>query len=333
MDNKQLGFAKSYKEWNWVIGCGVSTNVIQKNIETNKLLLEKRIDKYIRSTIAIALLLIIVISLLSVLTSHQINKTFKAYQDKVNKKEIDLQNKIEIALQEAKEKDRAMLHQSRLARMGNILSMISHQWRQPLSQLAGIMMELETTVMFKKANDKFLYACANDATKIIQFMSLTIEDFRNFFKPDRDKQDFHIAEACKDAIGLIKDSLINQKISLNFNIIKDKEINGYKREFSQVILNLLLNAKDAIMMNDIKNGKIILTVNTQGDLSVITVQDNAGGVNEDILDQIFEPYFSTKQSQGTGLGLYMSKMIIEKNMQGQINVKNQNNGAIFTILL
>ncbi|MDX1809957.1 MAG: cache domain-containing protein [Sulfurospirillaceae bacterium] len=332
-EHKQLGFAKFYKEWDWVIGCGVNTNEIRKNIESHKLLLEKRIDKYVKTTILIALLLILVISLLSILTSYKITKTFKAYQDKVNKNEIDLKNKIEIALQEAQEKDRAMLHQSRLARMGNILNMISHQWRQPLSQLAGIMMELETTVMFKKASDKFLFSCANDATKIIQFMSFTIEDFRNFFKPDRDKQDFSIADACKDAIGLIKASLTNQDIVLEFNVRDDKTIHGYKREYSQVILNLLLNAKDAIIMNNIKNGKIILTVKTQDEVSIVTVYDNAGGVDIENINSIFEPYFSTKKSQGTGLGLYMSKMIIEKNMQGSLRVRNVKNGAIFTILL
>ncbi|WP_331773903.1 sensor histidine kinase [Sulfurospirillum sp. 1612] len=331
--NEQLGFAKYYSEWNWIVGCGVNTDQMQKNIKDNKLLLEQRINKYIQSTVFIALLLIFLISVLSILTSYKINKTFKAYQDKVNKKEMDLQGKIEKALLEAKEKDKAMLHQSRLARMGNIINMISHQWRQPLSQLSGIMMELETTVKFKKADDKFLFACANDASKIIQFMSLTIEDFRNFFKPDRDKQDFSIADACDGAIGLIKASLNNQHITLNYEVQNDKMVTGYKREYSQVILNLLLNAKDAIIMNNIKNGTINLSVRTEENRSIVTVQDNAGGVDEENINSIFEPYFSTKKSQGTGLGLYMSKMIIEKNMQGQLSVKNDEFGAIFTILL
>ena len=337
---KKLGYTRLYEEWDWIIGCGVDINEIQENIKNTKLLMEKEINRYVKTTILIAILLILVISLLSILTSYKINRTFKAYQVKVKKEEQklkylnkNLKNQIEIALEEAKEKDRAMLHQSRLARMGNILNMIAHQWRQPLTQLAGIMMELETTVMFKKADDKFLYACASDATKIIQFMSLTIDDFRNFFKPARDKENFSVAQACKDAISLIKDTLISEHITLNFHIIDDKNINGYKREYSQVILNLLLNAKDAIIMNNIKDGKIILIVKTQGSFSIVKVEDNAGGIEKDNLELIFEPYFSTKKSQGTGLGLYMSKMIIEKNMQGHLSVKNGKNGAIFTIFI
>lgn len=338
--SKKLSFVKLYKEWNWVIGCGIYLDEIQKEILNKKQILEKKIDKYIQITIIIAFFLILAISFLSILISQQINKTFKEYQDNVKKKEASLKDlnqnlhkKIELALKEAKQKDRAMLHQSRLARMGEMLSMISHQWRQPLSQLAGIMMDLETTIAFKQANEKFLLSCANDATKIIQFMSLTIEDFKNFFKPEKDKEDFYISKACNDAVILIKDALINQNIILNFEVKNDKKIKAYKREYSQVILNLLVNAKDALLINNVKNGKITLTVSTKDNLSIVKIQDNAGGIKEDYLDLVFEPYFSTKKSQGTGLGLYMSKMIIEKNMHGKITVENSQEGAVFKIFL
>ncbi len=197
--SNKLSFVRLYKDWNWIIGCGIYLDEIQKEILNKKQALEKKIDRYIQITVVITFFLILAISFLSILISQQINKTFKEYQDKVKKNEASLKdlnqnlhNKIELAIKEAKQKDRAMLHQSRLARMGEMLSMISHQWRQPLSQLAGIMMELETTVAFKQANEKFLLSCANDATKIIQFMSLTIEDFKNFFKPEKDKEDFYI---------------------------------------------------------------------------------------------------------------------------------------------
>jgi len=226
-----------------------------------------------------------------------------------------------------------MLHQSRLARMGEMLSMISHQWRQPLSQLAGIIMELETTVTFKKANEKFLLNCASDATKIIQHMSLTIEDFKNFFKPEKSKENFYISKACEGAISLIKDSLINQNIDLDFQIKNDKKVYSYKREYSQVILNLLVNAKDALLINQIKNGKITLIVDTIDNHAFVEVKDNAGGIKNEYLNLVFEPYFSTKKSHGTGLGLYMSKIIIEQNMQGKISVQNDKKGAIFRIIL
>ena len=337
---KKISFIKLYPEWNWVIGCGIYTDEIEKVIQDKKKELEKKIDNYMEITIIIAIFLILLISFISILISQKINETFKGYQNKVYRKELklkdlnqNLHSKIAIALKEAKEKDRAMLHQSRLARMGEMLNMISHQWRQPLGQLAGIMMELETTIAFKKANDKFVLTCANDATKIIQFMSLTVDDFKNFFKPEKDKKYFYVSRACKEAISLIRDSLTNQNIILNFKIQNDKQINGYEREYSQVILNLLVNAKDALIMNHIKNAQITLTIDIKDDLSIVSVKDNALGINKEHMDLIFEPYFSTKKAQGTGLGLYMSKMIIEKNMQGKLIVENNEDGAVFKIIL
>ncbi len=335
---QKLAFIKLYKEWNWIIGTGIYMDEIHQVISNKKKDLEKKIDTYIQNTIIIAFFLMVFISFLSIIISQQINNTFKRYQDKVHRKELKLKDlnqnlhvKIDLALKEAKQKDRTMLRQSRLARMGEMLNMIAHQWRQPLSQLAGIMMEVETTIAFKKANDKFLLGATNDATKIIQFMSLTIEDFKNFFKPEKNKENFYVSKACKEAIGLIKESLINQHIVLNVEIIQDKQIKGYQREYSQVILNLLVNAKDALIMNHVKNANIILNIDIKDNISIVQVKDNAGGINKDHIESIFDPYFSTKKSQGTGLGLYMSKMIIETNMQGKLSVLNDEKGAVFTI--
>jgi len=335
---QKLAFIKLYKEWNWIIGTGIYMDEIHEVILERKQILEEKIDNYIETTLIIAFLLIIIISFLSFVISQKINNTFIKYQNKVHRKELKLKDlnqnlhvKIDAAIKEVKQKDRTMLRQSRLARMGEMLNMIAHQWRQPLSQLAGIMMEVETTIAFKKANEKFLLNSTNDATKIIQHMSLTIEDFKNFFKPEKNKEDFYVSKACKEAIVLIKESLINQHIVLNFEVRQDKQIKGYQREYSQVILNLLVNAKDALLMNHIKNANIMLQVDVQEGQSVVRVKDNAGGIPKEHLDSIFEPYFSTKKSQGTGLGLYMSKMIIETNMHGKLNAKNDNTGAVFTI--
>ncbi|NQY22902.1 MAG: cache domain-containing protein [Campylobacteraceae bacterium] len=337
---KKLSFVKLYKEWNWVIGTGIYMDEIQKVIITKKKRLEEKIDKYIEVTIGITILLLLFMSFLSVMVSQKINKTFKGYQDKVHKKELklkdlnqNLHSKIALALKEAQEKDRAMLHQSRLARMGKMLNMISHQWRQPLSQLAGIMMELETTVAFKKANNQFVLTCASDATKIIQFMSLTIDDFKNFFKPEKNKEYFYVSSACNEAISLIKDSLINENIRLHLDIKNDKKIKGYKREYAQVILNFLVNAKDALLSKKIKDAHITLSIDTKDNRSIVSVKDNAQGIIEENMDLIFEPYFSTKKAQGTGLGLYMAKMIIETNMQGKLSVHNDENGAVFKIVI
>ncbi len=338
--SKKLAFVKLYKQWNWIIGCGIYIDEIEKALLNKKDSLQQKNSRYIQLTFIIAFLVIVLISLLSILISQKINTTFKNYQKKVNKKELKLRDlnqnlnlKIQEAIKETKQKDRAMLHQSRLARMGEMLNMIAHQWRQPLTQLSAIIIELETAVIFQKADKKFLLSSTKDANKVIQFMSLTIEDFKNFFKPEKNKEKFHIYKACKEAIHLISASLNNQNIKLDILLKNDKLIYGYKTEYSQVILNLLVNAKDALIMNKIENPIIKLTIDTQNSLSKVTVEDNAKGVPKEDMHKIFEPYFSTKSSQGTGLGLYMSKMIIEKNMQGKLNVENTNNGAIFTVIV
>lgn len=338
--SKKLGFVKLYKEWNWIIGCGIYIEEIEQVISKKKSILEQKNNRYIQITVITAFLLIIFISLLSILISQQINNTFQNYQRKVYRKELklkdlnqNLHSKIQHAIKEVKEKDKAMLHQSRLAKMGEMLNMIAHQWRQPLTQLGSIIMELETAIVFNKADKNFLLTMSKDATKVIQFMSLTIEDFRNFFKPEKNKEDFYIYKACKEAIYLISESLNNQNIKLNIIVKNDKLIHGYKREYSQVILNLLVNAKDALIENGIESPIIELTIDVENNLSKITIEDNAGGIKDEIIDKVFEPYFSTKSSHGTGLGLYMSKMIIEKNMKGRLSVRNSKNGAIFEIIV
>ena len=336
---KKLGFLQLYDKYNWVIGAGLYIDDIEKSISKNKELLEKRINKYIRLVVMISFFVAFFIGLISFIMSKKITAVFQRYQESVNKKELlledmnrNLEKKVDIAIVEAQKKDRAMLHQSRLARMGTMLSMIAHQWRQPLSEVSGILMELETANKFNKVDDKMIKDTVLESNKLIQFMSYTIDDFRNFFKPDKKKVNFYIEDSCMEAISLISASIKNYDIKLEYNIKMNYEIYGYKREFAQVLLNLMSNAKDILNQRKIKNPRIDLNVDYKDGYAIVSVKDNAHGVEEEYLDLIFEPYFTTKSSsQGTGLGLYMSKMIIEKNMDGELSVENNNDGAIFTI--
>lgn len=279
----------------------------------------------------------LIIGLISFVMSKKITEVFRKYKENVKKKELlledmnkNLENKVKVAIVEAK--DRAMLHQSRLARMGTMLSMIAHQWRQPLSEVAGILMELETASKFKKADDAMIQESVKESNRLIQFMSYTIDDFRNFFKPDKKKVYFYIEDSCFEAISLIAASIKSNNIKLNTNIKCNYEIYGYKGEFAQVLLNLMSNAKDILIQRDIENPWIDLEVDYMDGYSIVTVTDNANGVEEEHLEQIFEPYFTTKSSSnGTGLGLYMSKMIIEKNMGGELSVENTKDGACFKV--
>jgi len=339
--SNKLGFFKLYEKFNWVIGSGLYIDDIEKSIHQNKILLEQRIDKYVRLIVLVSCIVIFVIGILSVVMSNKINKVFNSYKKSVQKKELlledmntNLELKVEQAIKEVKKKDRAMLHQSRLARMGTMLSMIAHQWRQPLSKISALLMELETATKFKKSDDKMIMATVADSTKLLHYMSDTIEDFRNFFKPDKKKVDFYINDACNEALSLVEASVENFGIILNIKMEENPKINGFEREFAQVILNLLSNAKDVLKQREIKKPTIYLSVVEKNRHVIITVEDNGGGVEEELLDLIFEPYFTTKERlKGTGLGLYMSKMIIEKNMGGELSVENINDGAQFKITL
>ena len=339
--SKKLGFFRLYEKYNWVIGAGLYIDDIQDSINANKKLLEKKIDKHIRLVVTVSFLAILIIGVLSFIMSKKITQVFNAYQENVKRKELlledlnrNLELKVQKAIKEVKKKDRAMLHQSRLARMGAMLSMIAHQWRQPLSEVSGILMELETANKFNKVDSSMIEETVKESNKQIEFMSNTIEDFRNFFKPDKLKVDFYIEDACNEALTLVDASLKNFNIQVEKKIKHNPLIHGYEREFAQVILNLLSNAKDALTQRQIANPTIKLIVTKKDNNVIIKVKDNAGGVEEDYLDLIFEPYFTTKSSsKGTGLGLYMAKMIIEKNMYGEITVDNKKKGANFLIVL
>lgn len=275
--------------------------------------------------------------LMKYIISTLINKYIQQVQDKEQKLQNlnkTLQSKVKLGIQEAKQKDKAIIAQSKLAHMGSLISMIAHQWRQPLSELSGVLMELETATRFKKLTSKRALVLSKRGDEVIEYMSSTIDDFRNFYKPDKKKEYFRVSFSCKKAISIINAALKNLNIKLDFIINHDSIIYGYPTEYSQVVLNILSNAKDVLKEKNIKNPTISLFIEKQENENIVTIHDNAGGIKEEYMDLIFDPYFSTKsQTKGTGLGLYISKLIIEENMGGKLLVKNGKQGAIFKIIL
>jgi two-component system, NtrC family, C4-dicarboxylate transport sensor histidine kinase DctB len=312
------------------------------------LLIEKKIEQhkknentfknfmYVVMTIFISFMILFSFLMMSI-----IKDVVKKYKKQVQNREDELKAlndtlfmKVECGIQEAKQKDKKILEQAKLARIGSMISMIAHQWRQPLSELSGILMELETATRFKKVDENHILTAIEKSDKMIDFMSNTIDDFRNFYKPDKIKEEFLVSLACSKAINIIDATLKNLGIKLNININKDKKIYGYPTEFSQVILNILSNAKDILVERNIKYPVIDINIDIKGILSVIEISDNAGGIKEENLEIIFDPYFSTKESsKGTGLGLYISKLIIERNMGGELSIYNNQDGAVFKIVI
>ncbi len=323
---------------------------IQENKKSDKLteiiknkteLYEQSKEKFLYFVIVLGLCVLVFMILFTLLMTTIISDIVKKYVKKVREEEIKLKNlnetlasKVALGIEVGKKKDKAILQQSRLAKVGSMISMIAHQWRQPLSELSGILMELETATRFKKVDEKHILNSIDRSNEMIDFMSNTIDDFRNFYKPDKKKEYFWVSDACKKALNLVDATLHNLSIELFLDIKNDKKIFGYPTEYSQVILNLISNAKDILAEKKISDPKISITIDSKGMQSIVTIKDNAGGINEENLDMIFDPYYSTKDStKGTGLGLYISKIIIENNMGGDLSVENDNEGAIFKIIV
>ena len=249
-----------------------------------------------------------------------------------------------LAKMEMQKKDAFMLQQSRLAQMGEMLSMIAHQWKQPLSAIGTIGIALKTIVELEtydlkdeKQRAEFLEYLEIRLDKVgmyVQNLSQTIADFSDFYKPNKRATLLAIDDVIYKAYGLVEDKIKSYKIAVEFNLEAECKIMMHENEFMQVILNIINNASDQLIQNRVLLPKIIISNYVKDNQLYISIEDNGGGIDKEILGEIFEPYSSTKlEKNGTGLGLYMSKTIIKDYHHGDIYAKNNELGAIFTIIL
>jgi signal transduction histidine kinase len=255
-------------------------------------------------------------------------------EDNLRRLNADLEDRVASEVIKNRDKDRIMAHQARLAAMGELLSNISHQWRQPLNNVSlivqNLLLEFETGALNSESCRDYVTTCMKSVT----YMSRTIDNFRAFYQPDRVQQLFELYPAVADTVSLVKDDLEFHGITIESVKECDSFINGYKNKFSQVLLNIIVNAKEALLLQQSLAPRVKIICSQKGDSTLVTVKDNGGGMPPEILDKIFDPYFTTKfMSQGTGMGLYISKMIIEKHMGGRILVANDAAGAEVTIEL
>jgi signal transduction histidine kinase len=292
-----------------------------------------RTERIFHTSIFMLILLIGLVFFLSILVSYVLINHFKELHNslelKVHEKTKALQE-LNSSLEKrvAKEvelnlkKDQIMFQQSRLASLGEMLQNIAHQWRQPLGAITMIIQSFETKHMSGKLTKEFIEERVKDARILASGMSETLDDFRTFFNPNKSKRIFDLRLSIQKAIDLSRYLLEKEEIELQLFMKDEVRIFGFKNELSHVFLNLINNAKDAL--SDKKQPKkIFIYVKSAKDWVHVSVIDNAGGINEEILPRVFEPYFTTKhKSIGTGIGLYMSKQIIEEHMQGTITCKN-----------
>ena len=242
-----------------------------------------------------------------------------------------LQSSIDKAVGELRLMDQLMISQSRQAAMGEMIGNIAHQWRQPLNALAMVLGNFKSAYQYNELNDKYIDKLVENGNRLIQKMSTTINDFRNFFRPDKEMVTFPVQEQIHQAIELVDAGLKSHNIAILMDVSDEFMVNGFPNEYSQVLLNLLTNARDAIQESGVSDGKITVKIFERDGMGCTSISDNGGGIPDEVIDRIFEPYFSTKKL-GTGIGLYMSKMIIERSMNGHIEVRNIEGGAEFIVV-
>ena len=236
--------------------------------------------------------------------------------------------------QQLKEKEKYLLHQSRLAQMGEMISMIAHQWRQPLAAISSTTNSLMLKNAFGQYEQEFVDEKLQNINRYSQHLSSTIDDFRNFFKQNKEKKEVSLLQVVEESLNIIEVSISSKDIDIIKDIRSQKIISTYSNELRQVVLNLIKNAEDILEEKDIEKKLIKISIYEEDDKNILEISDNAGGIPEDIIDNIFEPYFSTKTNKdGTGLGLYMSKTIIEDHCAGRIKAYNNKDGAVFKIVL
>ena len=239
-------------------------------------------------------------------------------------------------IKKIEEKQKILIQNSKMASMGEMIANIAHQWRQPLNSLSALhtvlMMDFDEKDSLTKEE---IIEFKEESSQYIHKMSSTIDDFRNFFSPTKEKELFFVSDAIKESIRFVRDSYIDAQVELiDKTKNRDTKISSYRNELMQVIMILLNNSRDAVASNGVNNPQVVVNFTQNANELKICIQDNGGGIAEEIMDRIFEPYFTTKfKSDGTGVGLYMSKMIVEDSIGGKLILENHNNGVLASLIL
>ena len=245
-----------------------------------------------------------------------------------------MEKRIKSEIEKSTKQQALIMEQSKLVQMGEMIQNIAHQWRQPLSQINSTLMLLDVYLNKKNCMNDVVEEKISEIEELTSYLSHTIDDFQNFFKPNKHKTLFKISDALHKSLNIVKGQIDFHKIEIVDNINKDLEINGQKEELQQVLLVLINNAIDALVLNKISNPKIVFGNILENNILTIIVEDNALGIKEENIKRIFEPYFTTKyKSKGTGVGLYIAKMILQNSLYGDLSVENINDGARFKIKL
>ncbi len=309
---KKVSFVKGLDNWSWIIGTGFYEDDMNEAIIQKRKDLDKKFEVYVYQSLKVTALITFILLLLSIYFSRILQKKFMKYKKEI-KEHINKNTK----------QQNIMAQKTKMAAMGEMIGNIAHQWRQPLSTITttatGLKLQKEMDIL----KDDFLIESLTGINDSAQYLSKTIDDFRNFFKTNKSEVQFSVKDIINKSLSLCSSELHNLDIEI-IKDIKDVNITNYENEFIQVLINIITNAKDELTKKD-KNFKKMIFIDSKKDDNFvkIVIKDNAGGIPMALKNKVFEPYFTTKhQSQGTGIGLYMCKEITEKNMGGSLEVEN-----------
>jgi len=265
---------------------------------------------------------------------YRLAEMVKEKTQELNALNASLERRIEEEVEKNKVKERQLIQQSRLAQMGEIIGMIAHQWRQPLSAISTQSAILEMKVSQNDLQPEMILKKARDISELSQELSKTIDDFRDFFRVNKEKMITNFDEIVFSVQNMFASSFPNKHIRLDLELTYHDALLTYRNRVKQALLNIVKNAEDVLTEKDVNDPCIKIRTYREGAQCILEVSDNAGGIPEEIIDKIFDPYFSTKnEKNGTGLGLYMSKVMIENHCGGKLSVKNGKEGAVFSIIL
>ena len=264
--------------------------------------------------------------------NEQLEKHVKERTEELYTLNKELDDRVKIEVYKRAEQEQMLIQQSRFAAMGEMIGNIAHQWRQPLNALGLLLQNIENAYDMDILDDAYIHRTVEKGNRLTQTMSQTIDDFRNFFKPNKVYELFNISKSLYSTMDLLRSSLENNTIDIKLEVDETISIKGFSSEFSQVLLNIINNARD-VLIEKVPTGRELYIRVYKDELNAyVEVEDNAGGIAKEIFEKIFDPYFTTKdEGKGTGIGLYMSKTIIENSMHGLLKVKNSDRGARFTI--
>ena len=334
-------YIRYFEPFNWHFVYGFKKAYFDSMLQEQQKKVKDNFDEEVEFVVAASIIIALLVGLLTFIVSRRIITIIREYKTELDIQEAELRE-LNYSLEERvseevtahREKEKMLIQQSKMAAMGDMISMIAHQWRQPLNQMSYVLMNIDSAYEFKELTPKYMDEKVKEGTKLLEYMSHTIDDFKNFFKPDKERSDEQISEVLEDTVSLVKKSLDAHAIVLEMKIESDARLMIYRNELLQVIMNLITNARDALVMGEVHDPKIAIAISDDKENITITVSDNGGGVDKAIQEKIFEPYFSTKgEKSGTGLGLYMVKTIVEGHLNGEISVANSDRGACFTIVL